>query len=173
MKCFTRFLACLSVFGCLATQTVSAANPSPPTAAPQSAATQPAVADVQLTRGELRGQIVDRQGQPRADRVVRLVSGGQVLAQSTTDANGAFALKADKGGVCVLSDQESAVVVRVWTEKAAPPAAKKSILMVSDRELARANLGNGNDWLIGAGVIATATTAVIVTSFEDDEDSGS
>jgi len=132
---------------------------------------QTMIVDVALTQENLlRGQVVNREGAPKAGSKVTLASSGRIVAQAVTDDQGVFALKVAKGGVFVLSDDEGSVMVRAWTNAAAPPSTKSGILMVSDREVARGALGSGGlGSLIGLAAIAGVVTAVVVVAADDDD----
>lgn len=126
-----------------------------------SAATKPSpIVHVALTQNNLlRGQLVMRGGQPKS-RVDILVSSGQdVICRTTTDDQGIFAVKVERGGVYVLSDGETSAVAVAWTKQMAPPSAKDGVLMVSDESVSRANLSSGLHRLTPRkyGPIETAT----------------
>ena len=160
MKLVSRMMLWLATGGLIAPQIGYAAEASStlPGTAPEIA-----VADVALDGNNLlRGQLVDRQGIGKRDSQVQLVAGTEVVGQAVTDHQGAFAVPVERGGIYTLSDGEASARVRVWTQQAAPPSAKDSVLMVSDPELARGRLGRGGlDTLIGWAAIAGVTAAVI------------
>ena len=98
------------------------------------------------------------------------MSSGHIVAKTVTDDQGAFALKVAKGGVYVLSDGEASAMVRAWTKAAAPPNTKSGILMVSEREIARGQPGNGTlGAIIGLVAIGGVITAVIIAAADDDD----
>lgn len=147
------------------------ASAAPPT--PQSQQAPGAVAsiiDVQLSHANVfHGQVVNGQGVPQAGKDIQLLAGGRVVSQATTTADGRFAVKVSQGGIYVLKDQHAASVLRVWTAEAAPPSASNSVLMVSDQQVARANLCDPDHGMwIGLGLFAGAVTAVFVTLDDDD-----
>lgn len=141
-------------------------------AAPAAAKTP--LVDVSLDAAkQLRGQLVDRQGAGKVDQKVRLLSGTDTLAETVTDRQGGFRLPVEKGGIYTLSDGQSSALVRVWTQKAAPPAAKEGVLMVSDPELTRARLGGGGMDSVIAWAAIIGVTAAVVWAVTDDDDDGS
>ncbi len=87
-------------------------------------ANQP-IPDVQLdAAGQLHGVIVDGQGHALPETRVMLRESAIVPTRiSLTDAKGHFTLTALKGGTYQLHTSEGVCVCRVWTAKAAPPAA--------------------------------------------------
>jgi hypothetical protein len=133
-------------------------------------ARQLTIVDVALTQDNLlRGQVVNRDGVPKANAKVTLASSGRIAAQTVTDDHGVFALEVARGGVYVLSDGEASAMVRAWTKEAAPPSTKPGILMVSDRDVARGALGGlSMGSVIGIAAIVGVTTAVIIKAVDDD-----
>jgi hypothetical protein len=110
----------------------------------------------------LEGQVLDRQGAPKANVNIRLMAAAEVLSESVTDQRGAFRIPVERGGVYSLHDGEASALIRVWTREAAPPTAKPAVLMVSDPEMARGALGRGGmDTVIGWAAIIAVTGAVV------------
>jgi hypothetical protein len=136
----------------------------------RAAAPRIAFVDVSLSQDNLlRGQLVNGEGIPKAKSQVTLASGGEVVARGVTDEQGFFALKVEKGGVYALSDGETATLVRAWTSQAAPPSANNGVLMVSDRDVTRAALGNGGlRDVVGWAAVIGVVTAVIVAAADND-----
>jgi hypothetical protein len=162
MNTVSRIMLWLAVVGLVMPQVgqVSATETSVQT--PAANASSPLV-DVALTSNNLlQGQLVDRQGAPKANATVQLSSGAKVLGESHTDQQGAFQIPVQRGGVYTLTDGEASALIRVWTHGAAPPSAKPAVLMVSDPELTRGALGRGGlDTAIGWAAIIGVTAAVI------------
>jgi len=173
MKRLSYVMLWLATIGLVVPQVgIASANDLAPKADQDQVARQMTIVDVALTQDNLlRGQVVNREGAPKAGSKVTLASSGRVVAQAVTDDQGVFALKVAKGGVYVLSDDEGAVMVRAWTKAAAPPSTKTGVLMVSDREVARGALGGGGlGALIGLAAIAGVVTAVVVAAADEDDD---
>ena len=153
MKRFNRIVLCLAVIGLVVPQV------------PAAAAGQAPIADVALTtEGLLRGQLVDRDGAAKANVPVTVYAAEQAVGQSRTDRQGNFAIRLAKGGVYRLSDGETSTILRVWTSQSAPPSAKSGVLMVSDKDLARGQLGGDHPLLpfvlvvgLAAGIAVAAT----------------
>jgi hypothetical protein len=159
VRTISRTMLWLAVVGLLVPHAgqVSAADR---TAAP---APQAQLVDIALTANSvLQGQLVDRQGAPKAGTKIQLSSGTEILAEGVSDPQGAFRIPVERGGIYTLSDGEASALVRVWTQEAAPPSAKPAVLMVSDPELTRGALGRGGmDTVIGWAAIIGVTAAVI------------
>lgn len=153
MKRFSRIVLSFAVIGLIVPQ------------APVMAANQAPVGDVTLTAdGLLRGQLVNRDGAAKANLSVTAYAAEQAVGQSRTDQQGNFAIRLAKGGVYRLSDGETSTVLRVWTSQSAPPSAKAGVLMVSDKDLTRGQLGGGFPLVpillvtgIAAGIAVAAT----------------
>ncbi|TVS07968.1 MAG: hypothetical protein EA424_29125 [Planctomycetaceae bacterium] len=160
MKTISRTMLWLAVVGLLVPHVgqVSAADRTVAAPTPQAQ-----LVDIALTSNNLlQGQLVDRQGAPKAGTKVQLSSGTEVLAEGISDPQGAFRIPVERGGVYTLSDGEASALVRVWTQEAAPPSAQPAVLMVSDPELTRGALGRGGmDTVIGWAAIIGVTAAVI------------
>ncbi len=163
MKMIPRIMLWLAVAGLVMPPAGHVSAADSPASQTQAASPQTPLADVALTSDNfLQGQLLDRQGAPKAATKVRLTSGAKVLSETVTDPQGAFRIPVERGGVYALSDGEASALVRVWTHDAAPPSAKTAILMVSDPELARGNLGRGGlDTVIGWAAIIGVTSAII------------
>ncbi len=173
MKHVSRIMLWLAVIGLVVPQVgqVSAADATSLNA--PKASRQVTLVDVALTKDSaLQGQLVDRQGTPKTNTKVRLMSGANVLGEAVTDEQGAFRVDVERGGVYSLSDGQATALVRVWTHQAAPPSAKNAVLMVSDSSLTRAALGNGGlDSVIGWAAIIGVTAAVIWAVVDDEDGS--
>jgi hypothetical protein len=135
----------------------------------QSAASQPV--DVALSHDKLlHGQVVSAQNAPRPGLPVSLVSQGEVVAQATTDASGAFRVPVARGGVYVVSADGAERVVRTWTEQSAPPSAKNGVLVVADETAVR---GQAGSWIanniIPLGIVGGFAGWIISEAASDDE----
>lgn len=71
-----------------------------------------------------------------------------------------------KGGVYILSDGERSVMVRAWTNAAAPPSANTGILMVSDQNVTRGALGDNLE--LGVLSLGVAAAIAIPLALADD-----
>ena len=165
MKALSRTLLWLAALGLLVPPlgTASAAGPQ---TLPAANSSQVAIQDVALTAdGQLRGQVVDRTGTAKVNSPVSLLSEDREVAKATTDQQGQFAIPLAKGGVYQLRTTEGAALLRVWTNQTAPPSAREGVLLVSDREIVRGNLGERGMLLplivvagVAAVLVAAATT---------------
>ena len=176
-------LACLS----LASPSIQRSQAAPPQA-------QRTVdsRDLRLdTEGRLRGQLVDRQGNPLSHAWVTLQSHGELLSHVQTNEHGEFQFVGLRGGVYQVGGPDVAAVYRAWTTNTAPPASKDAVLLVTGDALRgqtycpprQMGLGAGhyggaimrtlnNPWIIG-GAIAAGIAVPIAISNNDDDDNGS
>lgn len=171
MKRLSYVMLWLATIGLVVPQVgIASANDLVPQTDQVQIASRTTIVDVALTQDSLlRGQVVNREGIPKAGSAVTLISYGRIVAKAVTDDQGVFALKVAKGGVYVLSDDLGSVTVRAWTKAAAPPSTTSGILLVSDRDVARGGLGNGGlGALIGLVAIGGVITAVIIAASDDD-----
>lgn len=144
-----------------------------PAAAPAPAAPAREVApvvDVTLVGGELQGRLVDTQGQPLAGAVVDIQAGNNSIAQTSTDAQGQFAVKGLKGGTYRIAAGNETRTVRAWTERTAPPAAKSGLTMVAQSPAVRGQFGGVTPGmvLLTSGVIAGVVLGAVAVSQNDD-----
>ena len=93
---------------------------------------RPAVTDVALAvGGRLEGRVINASGKPITQTAVTVQYQGNEVAQAVTDEGGRYAVRGLRGGVHqVVAGGESAAY-RLWTDKAAPPAAKQDAVLVS------------------------------------------
>lgn len=136
-----------------------------------------AVQDVSLVNGGiLVGQIVNANGQTRANVPVILGQEGKAIATATTNDNGEFAFKGVASGTYHVSAGTKGGVYRVWSEQIAPPAAKSGVMIVNNDEVVRAQLGDWWSSLTPAQKIAilagigTAIVVPIIISQNDNND---
>lgn len=107
------------------------------------ATAQSPIVDVALTQDNLlRGQLVMSGGQAKSGANILVSSGQGVAYGTTTDDRGLFAVRVERGGMYILKHGETSVVIRAWTNQAAPPSAKTGILMVADEHVSRGNLSS-------------------------------
>lgn len=167
MRRTSKLMLWLAAIGLVVPQVriVSAADVQP------AAGQQMAIVDVSLTQDNLlQGQLVNRDGAPKAKAQMTLASGGEVVTRGVTDEKGFFTLKVDKGGVYALSDGQTSALVRAWTSQAAPPSANSGVLMVSDQNVTRAALGGGGlGTVIGWAAVIGVVTGVIIAAADNDD----
>ena len=159
-------LACL---GMALPQTTMAASP---VAAPVAAKVQ--IADVSLTNATLTGKVVNAQGQLLEGSVIKISQGNQEIATTVAGQQGEFAFRNLSTGVYQISTGQTQAAVRLWEGNAAPPTAKKNILLVNG-PTTRAQFGSlprltTTQMIIIGGVITTAIVVPIVLNNNDDDD---
>ena len=145
-----------------------------------SAEPQSAIADVSLeVGGRLHGQVLDANGVPTADSLVKVSFQNQPVAETRTNSNGEFQVTGLRGGVHAVASERGVALCRFWAPDTAPPEAPSRILLVDGDTLVRGkSCGQhrlahalSNPWLL-IGVAAVAI-AVPVALNGDDGDSGS
>lgn len=111
------------------------------------------IQDVALdAKGNLKGNLVDHQGRPMADRDVAIMQGRKVVARAHTDAKGQFEVSGLKGGVYDVTSEKSVSTYRVWTSETAPKKSRMQALVVAGSQPVRAQF-EGLGGLGGAGTL--------------------
>jgi len=164
-------LACL---GMVLPQTSMAAGPQT-----AQVAARVQIADVLLTNGTLTGKVVDAQGQILGGSVIKVSLGNKEVASAVAAKNGEFEVKNLTTGVYQVSTGQTQAAVRLWEGQAAPPSAKKNVLLVNG-PVTRAQLLGGRrlrslvsglsstQLLVGGALIAGGTTAIVIAAQDDD-----
>lgn len=170
LKKFRRWTLGLAVVGLLAPQVAGATQPA--TQSQPTAVRAQKVADVALHQGGVFvGQVVNRQGAPKAGAKVVMSRQSKVVAVAQTDKQGRFIVRGVRAGVYQVQADQTAAVYRLWAERTAPPAANQAALLVTDSGVA---LGQDDDDGIGAGaVIAVGAGAGVAVWALDYNASGS
>lgn len=161
-RCIRWVAVCLATLGLCLPQVAMAAKPQDQTAT--------AVSDVRLHEsGALLGQVVTPENRPVAGAKITLHSAGKELAVARSDKSGYFAFNGLSNGVYQLSSPKGQGTYRVWTHKAAPPAAHLGALVVDSDQVVRGqNSMRGfrnlmaNPWFVAA-VIAGAIAIPVAT----------
>ncbi len=113
-------VVCLACWGMIAPQSVSVAQ--------ERATVRAQLADVALAQGGvLRGRVINSQGKSMAGANVVVGHAGHVIARTTADKDGFYAVKGLRGGV----HQVNSSLVRLWSAGTAPKAARQNVLNVS------------------------------------------
>lgn len=99
---------------------------------PARKAPAPVVNDITMTGGKLTGRVINAQGKAVDGATVTLRQGKNEVAKLVTDKDGGFAASNLRGGVYEIAAGQSTGVIRVWSEKTAPPSAKTQVMLVSD-----------------------------------------
>ncbi len=152
----------------------AATAPAKPAAKPVVKATIP---DVALTAsGKLVGMLVDAQAKPVANSEVQLRLGKEIVAKGKTDERGVFQLEAARGGIYQLATTKENVAVRLWTNRSAPPSAKKlAVVMHGDQKVVRAqdeplaSVDLGTAALLGLGIATIVVTSITLQRVNDVE----
>lgn len=142
------------------------------------------VVDVALQNdGLLRGQFVDKQGQPLSAAEIQITDGHKQW-RAETDANGQFQLTKLSGATYRLQVGQQVQILRAWADGTAPPSATKGLLLVRDGDIILAqNCGSpvcgsairaakhplANPWIIG-GLVAAAIAIPVAIHNSDDDD---
>lgn len=93
------------------------------------------VVDVALQDGGvLRGVFVDEQGKPVTKSKVWVRQKNNLIAATETNAKGQFEVPGLRGGVYQVSTVRGVANIRTWAPRTAPPSARRSILLVANRE---------------------------------------
>ena len=137
-------------------------------------ARQPAVTDVSLdSGGRLNGQVVNADGEPVSNQVITVQYQGSDVAQAITDDAGRFAVHGLRGGVHNVVAGADSAVYRLWTSKAAPPAAKQDCVLVT-YAAPLGGWGGFHAWLrnpwVFAGLVAAAIAIPVGINAADDDD---
>lgn len=118
----------------------------------------PVVTNVALdAAGIFQGQLINAEGKALDGAKVVVRSNGKVVAQSMTDAKGAFKVANLKAGVYEVSAGQASAVYQVWPTKTAPPSANKQALLISGKQVVRGQLG-------GLDVVTVSLIAISGTS---------
>ncbi len=160
-------LACL---GMALPQTSMAAGPQK-----AQVAAQVKIADIALSNGTLSGKVVDTQGKVLSGSVVKVSLGNKEVASTVSGQNGEFAVKNLTTGVYQVSTGQTRAAVRLWEGQAAPPSAKKHVLLVNGPVTRAQLLGGGllsglttTQLLVGGAVIAGTATAIAIAANNND-----
>ena len=162
-------------------QLVLAGDVSAAPAAKQAKQTKDAILDVTLDKaGSLTGYVVDAQGKPQANEVVRVMQGRTEVAKATTNAKGQFEVKGLRGGVYGIVSAKGTTGYRVWTSNAAPKTAKQFAVVVKDNQLVRAqdcecvescDLLSGSHLILGGAAITGIVLGGVALSRANSADS--
>jgi len=169
MKRISRIVLWLAIVGLIIPQV----NTASAVTKRNEAGRQTVIVDVALTQGNLlRGQLVNGEGAARAGIQVTVSADLWVICQTTTDEQGVFAVRMERGGMYTLSDGTTSTLVRVWTNQAAPPSANDGVLMVSDENVSRANLSRrygGLHGVLDTAAVLGAIGGVIWLAADNDD----
>lgn len=137
------------------------------------------VRDVELgSGGTLSGQVVNQDGKPQANAHLSIVQDGRLVGKVQADAQGRFAATGLRGGTYQISTGQQQLTCRCWAPRTAPPAASKSVLLVSDGAVQRgqrpiSDFFFSDPLLIGVFVAAAITIPIVISNSRDDKKTGS
>lgn len=131
-------------------------------AVPGSTAAIPTVRDVALGKdGRMTGQLVDAQGQGRANQVVLIQRPGSEPQRFQTDRAGRFTITGLSGGTYHVATADAAAICRCWSVHTAPPAAQRELLLVSGDGIQRGQHPFG-EMLFSAPVLIALVIAAAI-----------
>lgn len=108
--------------------------------------------DVKMADGNtLAGQVVDAQGKVLKNTTVAVRFHNQVIATTKTNDAGRYAFKGLRSGAHQIETVNGRVNARFWNAKTAPPKAKSFALIVSDKNVIRAQCGEAGCGIGGVG----------------------
>jgi hypothetical protein len=176
----TRFfrggIAALVCSSMLTAQLAQAASPAVSSSTRSIESPQHAIRDIALAdAGVFRGQVVDAQGQPRAQLPILVARRGEPVAKAQTDQNGRFAVEGLTGGMYEVHTPVSTDIYRVWTNGTAPPSAMTEAMITPDENLVRGQARGGQalSWLANPWVLAGIVAAAIAIPLALDDDDAS
>ena len=175
-KLFRGGIAALVCGSMLTTQLAQAASPSVTSTTRSTEAPRTAIRDIALgNAGELRGQVLDIQGQARPKLPVRIARQGEEVARTETDQHGRFAVQGLNGGLYEVQTPIGTNVYRAWTPGTAPPSAVTEAMVVPDENLIRGQMRGGQalSWLANPWVLAGIVAAAIAIPLALDDDDAS
>jgi hypothetical protein len=120
--------------------------------------------------GVFTGRVVDHTGAPARGAEVVVRQGDKVVTTVKTDDQGTFAVSGLRGGLYDVSSGKTSGQFRVWTESAAPSAAKETALIVLGENGTRGSIGGigGGELLLLAGVLTAVIISAITLSQVND-----
>jgi hypothetical protein len=127
--------------------------------------------------GRLTGQVLNSEGRPLANEPVVVQNiNGQTKMQTSTDAQGRFLVDSIGAGTFQISAQNGCTICRCWTSKAAPPSAKKEVLIVAGNQIERGQKPISEFFYsapVVFGLIVAAAIAIPIAIHNSQDDSAS
>jgi hypothetical protein len=121
----------------------------------------PTVMDVSLAAdGSIVGQLINNQGRALKDEVVSFWQGNSKIATIKVGPKGTFVVRNLKGGLYRVATKNGQALVRVWSNKTAPPSAKTKLTLVAGQQVVR---GQAIMSPYGPDIITLTTIALAVT----------
>ena len=137
------------------------------------------VVDIALTKdGRLRGVVVSPQGRPVAASQILLRKQGKTVSKSKSGKHGTFSFSKVRSGTYELETRAGICRCRIWTNRAAPPAAVPAVMIVDGKTLVRGQHSmneffTGDPVLLGSIVAAAIIIPIAIHEARDDSPSGS
>ena len=135
------------------------------------------VIDIKLSEDSvLRGTAMSAAGNAQAGAMVTLAQSNQSVATAQANEQGQFGFRLAKGGMYQLAVGEQVLMVRAWSAKMAPPAAKPELLVVTQTQLARGQRPLGEALFstpVLLGLVIAAAIAIPLALKSNDNPSGS
>jgi hypothetical protein len=139
----------------------------------------PLAIDVMLdAEGTLAGMVVGAQGEAAVGTRVSLSATGGGPINVITDDEGRFRVAGLHGGIFQITTGERTVIFRVWTPAAAPPGARRSVVLVIDGGTTRGqtplpDFVRSDAFLLTAVIVAAIAIPIAIHNFRNDHPSGS
>lgn len=100
---------------------------------------QQQIRDIALrSDGILAGIYVTKNGAPVRNGEVQLLQSGKSVITMRSNDNGEFIVRGLRGGLYQVATKEGIGQVRLWTANAAPPSARKGLVLVAGGSVVRA-----------------------------------
>lgn len=119
-----------------------------PNGALRAGQTKKRVSDVSLSKGTLRGMVLDSQGKPMKGVPVRVRFAGMTIASTTTNHAGRFAVADVRSGTHQIVTPHSRLTTRLWNENA-PVSAKTAAVVVNPSVVRAQEYVEGGDVYYG------------------------
>lgn len=153
----------------LAAGTMMLVPAMPVQAAPQAARQVRSGADVVLVKGELSGKLLTANGKAVEGASVVVAKNGKEVARTVTKADGSYTVKGLSNGSHVVSMSDAQIPVRLWSEGAAPAAAKTK-LTVSQTAVRGQLLDDEGYPIVTNIVIAAVAVAAIIVAVDAQQE---
>lgn len=167
-------LACLGLL-CPQAKILAAAPQAAEKPAPKAPAKGPI--DVALAKGgTFQGRMVNDKGEMIEGASVVIRQAGRVVAETSTNDEGRFAVKNLRGGTYEVKAGKVDGVCRLWTHDTAPPSAANEVTIVSHSKVVRGQdegyfyPGTCDPWLFTAIGLGTASLIVGIIAINKAND---
>lgn len=138
-------------------------------AAPQAAQQVRTGTDLILVKGELKGKLLSANGKPVEGALVTVSKGGQEVARTATKTDGTYTVKGLTGGTHTVIMADGKFPVRLWSQDAAPAAAKSQLNVTQTAVRGQLLDCDGNPIIGNVVVAAVAVTALTLALIESNK----